>query len=112
MNYIGIWRALRSHNRRLYKRLESDAEAGGQEWRAQVDCLVEMVSRDVAPVTSTGSTANGASPDHHGAELEWPARQFAVAMFSPAIRELSVAASSIACSTLNTARESVKRPRS
>ena len=50
MNYIGIWRALKSHNRRLYKRLESDAEAGGQEWRAHVDCLVEMVSRDVAPM--------------------------------------------------------------
>ena len=50
MNYIGIWRALKSHNRQLYKRLESDAEAGGQEWRAHVDCLVEMVSRDVVPM--------------------------------------------------------------
>ena len=50
MNYIGIWRALKSHKPRLYKRLESDAKAGGQEWRAHVDCLVKMVSRDVAPM--------------------------------------------------------------
>jgi hypothetical protein len=50
MNYIGIWRTLKSHNRRLYKRLEADAEIGDQEWRAHVDSLVEMVSRDLAPM--------------------------------------------------------------
>ena len=50
MNYIGIWRALKSHNRRLYKRLETDADVGGEEWRAHVDCLVEMVGRDLAPM--------------------------------------------------------------
>ena len=50
MNYIGIWRTLKSHNHRLYKRLEADAEIGGQEWRAHVDSLVEMVSRDLAPM--------------------------------------------------------------
>ena len=50
INYVGIWRTLKSHNRRLYKRLEADAEIGGQEWRAQVDSLVEMVSRDLAPM--------------------------------------------------------------
>jgi hypothetical protein len=50
VNYIGIWCALKSHNRRLYKRLEVDAEIGGQEWRARVDSLVEMVSRDLAPM--------------------------------------------------------------
>jgi hypothetical protein len=32
MSYVGIWRALKPHNRRLYKRLEADAEIGGQEW--------------------------------------------------------------------------------
>ena len=42
MNYIGIWRALKSQNRRLYKRLEADA--------AHVDCLVKMVSCDLAPM--------------------------------------------------------------
>ena len=50
MNYIGIWRALRSYNRRLYKHLEADAELGGQEWRARVDSLIEMVIRDMAPM--------------------------------------------------------------
>ena len=50
MNYIGIWRALNSDNGRLYKRLETDAEVGGQEWRASVDSLVEMVSRDLVPM--------------------------------------------------------------
>ena len=34
MNYIRIWRELKSNNRRLYKHLEADAEVGGQEWRA------------------------------------------------------------------------------
>ena len=50
MNCIGIWRTLKSHNRRLYERLETDAEIGGQEWRAHIDSLVEMVSRDLAPM--------------------------------------------------------------
>ena len=50
MNYIGIWRALNSINRRLYRHLEADAETGGQEWRARVDALVETVSRDLAPM--------------------------------------------------------------
>jgi hypothetical protein len=48
--YIGIWRALKPRNRRLYKRLEADAEIVSQEWRARVDFLVEMVSRDLAPM--------------------------------------------------------------
>jgi hypothetical protein len=39
------------HNRRLYKRLEADAETGGKEWQAHVDSLVEMVSRDLAPMS-------------------------------------------------------------
>jgi hypothetical protein len=51
MNYIGIWRALKSNNGRLYKRLEADAEVGGQEWQAHVDSLVEMVTRDLVPMT-------------------------------------------------------------
>ena len=70
MNYIGIWRVLNSHNRRLYKRLEVDAEMGGNEWRAQVDSLVEMVIRDLAPMARliTASTDNrkrnaGTTPD-------------------------------------------------
>jgi ABC-type cobalamin transport system ATPase subunit len=50
MNYIGIWLTLKSVNRRLYKHLESEAEIGGQEWRARVDALVETVSRDLAPM--------------------------------------------------------------
>jgi hypothetical protein len=50
MNYIGIWLALKSVNRRLYKHLEAEAEIGGQEWRARVDALVETVSRDLAPM--------------------------------------------------------------
>ena len=50
MNYIGIWRALNSINRRLHRHLEADAEAGGQEWRARVGALVETVSRDLAPM--------------------------------------------------------------
>ena len=48
MNYIGIWRTLKSNNGRLYKQLEADAEVGGQEWRARVDSFVEMISRDGA----------------------------------------------------------------
>jgi hypothetical protein len=50
MHYIGIWRALKSNNGRLYKSLEADAEVGGQEWRARVDSFVEMVSRDLVPM--------------------------------------------------------------
>lgn len=50
MNYIRIWRELKSNNRRLYKQREADAEVGDQEWRARVDSLVEMVSRDLVPM--------------------------------------------------------------
>ena len=49
-NYLRIWCGLKSNNRRLYKQLEADAEIGGQEWRARVDSLVEMVSRDLVPM--------------------------------------------------------------
>jgi hypothetical protein len=50
MYYIGIWRALKSDNGRLYKRLEADAEIGGQEWQARIDSLVEKIGRDLVPM--------------------------------------------------------------
>jgi hypothetical protein len=50
MNYIRIWRALKSNNRRLYKTLEAHAEVGGQEWQAHVDSWVEKISRDLVPM--------------------------------------------------------------
>jgi hypothetical protein len=57
MNYIRIWRELKSNNRRLYKYLEADAEVGGQEWRARVDSLIGIVSRDLVPMARlTGRT--------------------------------------------------------
>ena len=61
MNYIGIWRALNSINRRLYRHLEADAEAGGQEWRARVDALVETVSRNLAPIALIGREPHNGS---------------------------------------------------
>ena len=50
MYYIGIWRALKSNNGRLYKSLEADAEVGGQEWQARIDSLVEKIGRDLVPM--------------------------------------------------------------
>jgi len=44
MYYIGIWRALKSNNGRLYKSLEADAEVGGQEWQARIGSLVEKTA--------------------------------------------------------------------
>jgi len=65
MNYIGIWRALRAYNRRLYRQLEADAELGCQEWRARVDVLVETVIRDMAPLARLISRKSlGSSTDN------------------------------------------------
>ena len=50
MYYVGIWRALKSNNGRLYKSLEADAEVGGQEWQARIDSLVEKIGRDLVPM--------------------------------------------------------------
>ena len=50
MYYVGIWRALKSNNGRLYKSLEADAEVGGQEWQARIDSLVEKIGRDIVPM--------------------------------------------------------------
>ena len=47
ITYIGIWRALNSSNRRLYRSLEADAEMGGEVWRTRVDTLVKVVRRDL-----------------------------------------------------------------
>ena len=62
MNYIRIWRELKSNNRRLYKHLEADAEVGGQEWRARVDSLIEMVS----PISCPWPASLAASPKMAG----------------------------------------------
>jgi len=65
MYYIGIWRALKSNNGRLYKSLEADAEVGGQEWQARIDSLILWLRR-LAAISCPWPASLAASPRWRG----------------------------------------------